>query len=301
MKILNKGKKITESDILLFETNNNIKLPNDFKKFLLKYNGGNPKPNKFLFQTKYGENREDIIEFYCLNKITDDGDGDNVYIPEGTFVIGENSNSDLILIALNKENYGKIYFWEINTGETFFVNESFDKFYSSLHEFIYRNKLDFEEYCSNREFDKAIELVKNGLDINTKNEYGHSLIQIATKKGSLELVKLLIDKGANKNGLLAISITNIDILKFLLNLGIDINEISEFMYNETALMNACSSSYGGFDSIKFLIENGANPKILDEKGKTATDYAKQNMEKYYDIKEYKEIYDLLKEKEKNFQ
>ena len=36
MKILNKGKKITESDILLFETNNNIKLPNDFKKFLFK-------------------------------------------------------------------------------------------------------------------------------------------------------------------------------------------------------------------------------------------------------------------------
>ncbi len=38
--------RLKEIELNDFEKENNIKLPNDYREFLLEYNGGKPNPNK---------------------------------------------------------------------------------------------------------------------------------------------------------------------------------------------------------------------------------------------------------------
>lgn len=67
-KISDKGEKITNKDIENFEKKNNINFPVDYRKFLLKYNGGYPNPNCYLCDDNFGRNvlnkdkKEDELE-----------------------------------------------------------------------------------------------------------------------------------------------------------------------------------------------------------------------------------------------
>ena len=62
----------------------------------------------------------------------------------------------------------------------------------------------------------------------------------------------------------------IPLCRVLLNHGADINAVTN--NEETALMFAASNAKS--DLVQYLLEKGANPKLLDKGGKTALDYAK---------------------------
>lgn len=65
-------------------------------------------------------------------------------------------------------------------------------------------------------------------------------------------------------------------LKALLNEGADINEGYEYfgVKGLTALHVAAQEGY--FDTVKFLVANGANPNIKSETGQTPADLAEEN-------------------------
>jgi hypothetical protein len=123
------------------------KLPDDYIKFLMKFNGGNPKPNCIKFED----------EIFIVNNLLVTAGSEKIYssienycevfknrIPLNTIPIGTSPGGDLFLIDLNAENFGKIYYWDHeeesdDDGSYFFENitplfNSFDDFINSIIE-----------------------------------------------------------------------------------------------------------------------------------------------------------------------
>ncbi|ELZ8935263.1 SMI1/KNR4 family protein [Cronobacter dublinensis] len=146
-EILNYNAPAVDEAIADFEKRSKIILPDDYKDFLRKYNGGQPVPKSFRFYS----NREDgssIDWFLSLGK--DKYSNLQKYyqnfkerIPAGFLPIAHDAGGNLIILANNEENTG-IYFWdheyEADEGEVptmdnvYFIAKSFSDFLKSLHE-----------------------------------------------------------------------------------------------------------------------------------------------------------------------
>lgn len=87
--------------------------------------------------------------------------------------------------------------------------------------------------------------IANGIDIRQKVA-GQTLLHVAAKSN-----------------------TNPDVIQFLLNQGIEINDVNE--EGQSALMLAAAFNSNP-DIITMLLENGADKKIKDKTNKTAEDY-----------------------------
>ena len=122
-----------ESNILKFETQYNITLPDDYKRFLVKYNGGYTPKTKIrvgrissdirgLFGYENNDPHLNILSFFkepVLKDFLDMG-----FIPIGTNVFG-----DYFLICISKDNYGKIFFrYHDKKRNDIFVAENFSSF-----------------------------------------------------------------------------------------------------------------------------------------------------------------------------
>nr|QZX42789.1 ankyrin repeat domain containing protein [Mimivirus sp.] len=106
---------------------------------------------------------------------------------------------------------------------------------------------------------------------------------ISTHKFTNDIVRILIDYGANVNFkdsmfnvtplMLACNVAsksgNNEIIKLLLERGAQIN--TQDKNGNTALMHACilSNEYNNLNIIKFIIENGADTSIKNNSGETA--------------------------------
>ena len=104
----------------------------------------------------------------------------------------------------------------------------------------------------------------SGADINMKDERGLTPLIIGAALGQTEIVKLLLEKGADVNardnriGAMAIMVASdkghVDIIKLLIENGADIN--AKDNNSSTPLMIAAEK--GQVKAAKFLIENGAD-------------------------------------------
>lgn len=138
--------KLEMEDIIDFENNFNIKLPEDLKKILLKYNGGvlegNTMEDKFIFingikstysfsilySIKYGTNTmEEAIDIY---QITEE------HIPREYLPFAEDQGGNPYTISTNEDDYGKIYIWFMDVGEPerVFVANSLEEFFTGKSE-----------------------------------------------------------------------------------------------------------------------------------------------------------------------
>lgn len=115
-------------------------------------------------------------------------------------------------------------------------------------------------------------------DVNWQNAIGEPLINIAASLEYPDVVKMLVDYGANVNATdymdntaltIAASKGNDELVKVLLNAGADVNH--QNILGATALTAAVKN---GHDSLaKTLAENGANPEIKTYTGYNASQYA----------------------------
>jgi ankyrin repeat protein len=130
---------------------------------------------------------------------------------------------------------------------------------------------------------KVQELLSAGVDVNSVSYddefYCDFPLGIACSGGSSEIVKLLIENGANVNQAeesefhtpLMYASGDREIIELLLKHGADVN--AEDDYNATALTRAAES--GRFEIVKLLLEHGANPGVREERGKTAAELAEE--------------------------
>lgn len=109
IKIQSPEKKLNDNNIEDFQNSFNLILPNNYKKFLKKHNGGvvieNEKIRLFL-SLKHGQKIEDEID---THQITEQN------IPQGFLPIALDYSDNPITLNLNEgENYGKIVLFELD-------------------------------------------------------------------------------------------------------------------------------------------------------------------------------------------
>lgn len=132
------------------------------------------------------------------------------------------------------------------------------------------------------DLNKVIKAIKSGANVNS------IALIIAAEKGHENIVKFLLDVGANPNimesygntSLIAASeANNEEIVKLLLKFGADVNhqylnEEHITAESDTALMKAAKR--GNENIIKILLESGARVNLRNKKHYTALIYAAQN-------------------------
>ena len=131
------------------------------------------------------------------------------------------------------------------------------------------------------------ELLKKGEDPNqlveiSEDEYAPILFYALRYRVDLDLIKLLIENGADINylsddgvGVLdeAVVFGKIETIKYLLNdLGMDVNSTKR-KSGMTPFMQACC--YGDLELISYIKECGADINKRDNNGMNALDYAKK--------------------------
>ena len=118
-------------------------------------------------------------------------------------------------------------------------------------------------------------LMKKRARFNTRNKYGESALSIAAYTGRIYYVKPLVEAGAEINFFgwppLAYAAFNghLEIAKYLLEHGAQIN--ATVPNGSSALFLAARN--GHEDLIKLLLDKGADPNIINENNESAIDWA----------------------------
>lgn len=101
---------------------------------------------------------------------------------------------------------------------------------------------------------KAKQLIEDGADIEGKDELGMTCLVIACSKGNLDIVKLLLEKGANVNAPAADGTTPL-------------------------MAVAGSGSVYGVEISEMLLKKGADATVRNKDGKTAVNFANEKGDK----------------------
>ncbi|XP_026170833.1 ankyrin-3-like isoform X8 [Mastacembelus armatus] len=121
--------------------------------------------------------------------------------------------------------------------------------------------------------EKALDYLKNGVDINICNQNGLNALHLASKEGHVEVVAELIKHGASvdtatKKGNTALHIASLagqtEVVKELVTHGANVNAQSQNGF--TPLYMAAQENH--LDVVQFLLDNGSNQSIATEDGFT---------------------------------
>lgn len=172
---------------------------------------------------------------------------------------------------------------------------------------VYEEILDA---ANNGRTGEVIGLLRKGLDINTADRDGSSLLAIAARTGNLELIEFLLNnRGSlerrNRYGdtplLLAVSQNHGEVVRRLVKAGADINpagwtplhyaiygnrlDLARFLVDQgakldlrapngrTALMLATQQAQ--LETVRWLVNAGADLSVKDYEGKSALDIARE--------------------------
>jgi ankyrin repeat protein len=107
----------------------------------------------------------------------------------------------------------------------------------------------------------------NGADVNLQNNTGKTPLIYAVEQNNLDIVKVLIAAGLNKDAALlyATKNNNLNLVKTLLKWGVNANLQDET--GKTVLLYAMENN--NLDMVRALIAAGADVNLQDETGKTA--------------------------------
>ena len=139
----------------------------------------------------------------------------------------------------------------------------------------------FEKAVREGDLEATKQLIEkeNGVDINTEKIGSQSAILVAARKGHIDIVKLLLENGADVNAKSSDSLTwfsgwtplisacengHFETAKLLIENGADVNASSKSGW--TALMSAARGGY--FNIVELLVENGADVNAINEIGWT---------------------------------
>jgi hypothetical protein len=127
---------------------------------------------------------------------------------------------------------------------------------------------------------KVIELLREGANVNTRDEHGFTPLHYAAFSRDADVARLLLEHGADANakgegGVTplhhAAIIGNADVARLLLDHGADVNARDK--RGSTPLHHA--AVVGSADFARLLLERGADPSIRDKDGRTPLDVARE--------------------------
>ncbi|MCX7113860.1 MAG: SMI1/KNR4 family protein [Proteobacteria bacterium] len=108
--------QINENDLIELENQINIKIPEQYRNFLLSNNGGKPKINRFSTQDKKVESM--IAKFLPLANIEEDNLLEEIegitqadLIPQNLIPIATDPADNRLVLSVAGSDMGKIYYW----------------------------------------------------------------------------------------------------------------------------------------------------------------------------------------------
>jgi ankyrin repeat protein len=121
-----------------------------------------------------------------------------------------------------------------------------------------------------------------GRDIDSRDAAGQTALMYAADTGQMEVVKYLVTNGADVNAqskgfgrgtalIYAAASNRLEIMEYLIERGANVNAMTG--NKETALFWAAAQ--GHIDAIKILLKNGADTELKNKKDQTALDVAKE--------------------------
>lgn len=260
-------KPVSEEVIRIFEQSIGFTLPPDYRKFLLRWNGG--LPNKPVGQSFYIQFLFGLSEQPVSDSIRSTSPG----IPPEFLSIGFCGGTEYVWLNLLS---GKIYVRDgqcdydspaMPLAEQFrLVEESFTDLIRSLGGDSEFDVPEDEICCIGRWADIAIleQSLARGRDINEQTSDGYCIVKAAIAEGEVEFVKECVMRGAilQKRGLLhaAAFSGGMNAVAYLLERGLDPNEIED---GRTPL----DCTFGSQDWLKvreLLVERGGRYSNSDD-------------------------------------
>ncbi|MCZ7646129.1 MAG: ankyrin repeat domain-containing protein [Planctomycetota bacterium] len=287
-KITKSGKPIDEHELVAFEKRLGVELPQGYRKFLLKHNGGCPKPSKFDY-LDHGKKRASDVK--CFIPLVG-GEYNLAYyldwragrLPEDYLPIGEDYFGNLVCLGLSGKERGKLYFWDHDQEEDpddggdpsanlFPIPaRDFDEFVGSLQEF--KEKLDpLEIFIRDCTVQDLLGRLDKDLQVNSETSLGFSLAKIAMYFNRKDLLKVLLEKGASRQDLLHIAANGgkIDVMQMLLDAGESVDALSSWNPMQSPLH--CAVLMRRESAVEFLLKKGANPNLKPSYGETILESA----------------------------
>src|ERR1700732_179109 len=108
---------LRREDITRVERELGVVFPEDYRQFLLRYNGGRPKPDLFRIEAA-GPEWDDIMNwFYCIDKgdLHDLAKKNETFrgrMPREMLAIGNDPLGNQICLAVKGPKKGSVYFWD---------------------------------------------------------------------------------------------------------------------------------------------------------------------------------------------
>lgn len=136
LKIFKFDNTDVSNEVSNFEQKYDLQLPDSYKKFLLKYNGGNTPKSTF----KINGVSSDIRAFYGFKNATKEYNFsylvemnyfeellENHYLP-----IATDSFGNQIVITISEKNNGEIYFFDIEKSEYEYLTKTLEEFFDNV-------------------------------------------------------------------------------------------------------------------------------------------------------------------------
>lgn len=131
------GKKLTQGDIFILNKKLSLQIPDDYKKFLLKHNGGEPKEYAIKFnENKFRIGGEELGYFYGLEteteNILDALDNLQHVLPKNLIPIADTPGGNFFLLSVNKGTYGNVFYKNHEIEDSFEFSDSKEKLPESM-------------------------------------------------------------------------------------------------------------------------------------------------------------------------
>jgi hypothetical protein len=108
----------TEESLNDLETSLGFRLPDDYRRFLMEFNGGAPEPSVCTFETSDGPSNASVRFFLTIEPSVKSYSIERYLrvfasrIPAGLMPIASDSFGNLFLIDGGAKAYGSVYFWD---------------------------------------------------------------------------------------------------------------------------------------------------------------------------------------------
>jgi len=284
MPIITKHPNLSLQQIEQWE-NENTAIPEPYKKFLLKSNGGNA-GDKNTFKVPKMSGEFGFNQFFGIHEgLTGLDYIQETYtkmnrFPEHYFAIASDVSGNLILMGQADDNLGQIFFWyhegEVSEGKKAY-EKNIHKIAKDLDAFI--QKLYQEEEISYGKLsdiyngsDEGIrKLLSTDWQVDTPDELGRTLIRRAVVANKKWLVEELIARNASLSKTLDIVVlhNNLEIAELLLKAGADTEEPS--MSKNTPLQSAVMGKKRAM--VALLLKYGADKNIANSFGRNVLEIA----------------------------
>lgn len=137
----------------------------------------------------------------------------------------------------------------------------------------------FATYIAKNKFEVVNEFLEAGMSVNSRDDMGVPMLNIACRNDNFELAEMLLDLGSELNAssddrgytavMDAVWRGNEKITKMLIARGAELNTINKEGQNNLILAVGADR----YNIVKILAENGADPDVKDMMGMSAYQYA----------------------------